>query len=325
MKLLIIGYSKLFKNRLIPALNLLAEEFEDISVAKYSDQEWDNELKKLIHPKIALYDSYVEGITKSNANLAYITSINSDHYNSAKITLLGKMHTIVDKPATLNIDQLMSLYYSSTPNLLLAEALVYLYHPQFQKIKDILEQYDSRVRTINVLFSIPPLDINNFRYKKELGGGVINDMGPYAVSIGRYFFDEEPKEIHLSTEKINTSYKDSITYDLDISFDVIFKYSGNKSVIGHFGFTSQYANSMTILSNKVKIEVDRVFTIPDDKEQEIKITTKAGQYIEKVEKANNFYLFFKDVLNAIKTEQYIKFKDTMIKDCKTLELLRRKI
>lgn len=317
MKLLFLGYSKLFKNRLIPALNLLTEEIEEISIAKYNDQDWDNEIQRLIHPKIMLYDSYAEGVSKSGANLTYVSSINSDHYNSAKMSLLAKMHTVIDKPAVMNMNEMVSLYYSSTPSLLIAEALVYLYHPQFQKIKDIINQYDSEIKTINVLFSIPPLEINNFRYKNEFGGGVVNDMGPYAVSIGRYFFNEQPKNVLVNAvEWIK---------DACVSFDVIFSYSNNRSVIGHFGFTTEYVNSMTILCDKIKIDIDRVFTIPDDVSPEIRVKTKAAQYIERVEKANNFYLFFKDIFSAIKTEQYMKFKDTMIKDCKTLELLRRKM
>ena len=317
MKLLFLGYSKLFKNRLIPVLNLLTDEIEEISVAKYKDQDWDNEIQRLIHPKIMLYDSYAEGVSKSNANLTYVSSVNSNHYNSAKMSLLAKMHTIIDKPAVMNMNEMMSLYYSSTPNLLLAEALVYLYHPQFQKIKDIIKQYESEIKTINVLFSIPPLEINNFRYKNEFGGGVINDMGPYAVSIGRYFFNEQPKNILVNNNQwVN---------DVCVAFDVIFSYSNNKSVIGHFGFTTEYTNTMTILCDNLKIDIDRVFTISDDISPEIKVKTKATQYIERAEKANNFYLFFKDIFSSIKTEQYIKFKDIMLKDCKTLEILRRKI
>ncbi len=40
---------------------------------------------------------------------------------------------------------------------------------------------------ITVDFSFPPLDPENFRYKKDLGGGALNDLGPYAVSAGRVF------------------------------------------------------------------------------------------------------------------------------------------
>ena len=101
MKILFIGYSKLFKNRLIPVLNQLPE-IEEIHIAKFKDQEWDKEIEQLTCSKIVLYDSYEEGY-KANVDIAYITSVNSDHYNSAKITLKRGIHTIIDKPAVVLI------------------------------------------------------------------------------------------------------------------------------------------------------------------------------------------------------------------------------
>jgi dTDP-3,4-didehydro-2,6-dideoxy-alpha-D-glucose 3-reductase len=315
MKILFIGYSKLFKNRLIPVLNQLSE-IDEIHIAKFEDQEWDNELKQLNCSKVILYDSYQKGYI-ADVDIAYISSVNSDHYNSAKTTILGGIHTIIDKPAVLNFSELISLYYSCKPNKLLAEANVYLYHPQFQKIKDILKDYDSEIKTINVLFSIPPLELNNFRYKKELGGGAINDMGIYAVSIGRYFYDEQPNDvIFLPGER--TDY-------IELSFDVIFRYPSKRSVIGHFGFNTEYVNSMTILANNLKIDIDRVYTVPDNIQPEIKVKFRDKKYIELADKGNAFYLFFKDIFNAIENQEYIQFKNIMLKDYKTLELLRHKI
>ena len=316
MRILFIGYSSLLKNRLISVLNQLPE-IKEIHIAKYKDQKWDEEWKNLEIP-VKLWDSYEEAFEKANVDICYISSVNSDHYFSAKKSLERGFHTIVDKPIVMNINELSKLsFLNYYHNLLLAESLVYTYHPVFTKMQEILDYYNSSVRTINVTFSIPPLGLNNFRYKEELGGGVLNDMGPYAVSIGRYFYNEKPKNVTCAIgEKIG---------DLPISFDIILQYHDNKSVIGHFGFNSEYVNSMTILADNIKIDVDRVFTIPDDVELEISIKHKNETYMHKAEKGNAFYLFFKDVFDAIETGNYTHFQHTMEIDCKTLEMFRYKI
>jgi hypothetical protein len=318
MKILFLGYSKLFKNRLIPVLNQLTE-ITEIHIAKFKNQEWDNEYKKLNLTPI-LYDSYQDALKKAKIDICYISSVNSSHYDLAKASLLRGWHTIVDKPITINKEELEDLIERSDrlgqQPCLLAESLVYIYHPQFQKIKEILTENNAKIKTINVLFSIPPLDKNNFRYNKELGGGVINDMGPYAVSIGRYFFNEKPNDVICKIgECVN---------DVDISFDVILKYSNNKSVIGHFGFNTEYINSMIILGDNIKILIDPVFTIPDHINALIKYQIKNSDHIEITDKCNNFYLFFKDIFNAINNKDLNKFKNIMMTDCKTLELLRHK-
>jgi NDP-hexose-3-ketoreductase len=318
MKILFLGYSKLFRNRLIPVLNNLSE-INEIHIAKFKYQMWDDEYKKLVCPKVILYESYEEGL-EADVDIAYISSVNSSHFDLAKITVGRNIHTIIDKPAVLGLNQLYLLDHIIGQNqALLAESIVYTYHPQFEKIKELLKYYNSEIRTINILFSIPPIDSDNFRYKKELGGGALNDMGPYAASIGRYFFNEVPKIVAYEIgEKQN---------GVDISFDTILRYSNNKSVVGHFGFNTEYVNSMIILADNVKIEINRVFTTPDDIDIDIKVKHKDDkvEFFYTVNKANTFYLFFKDVFKAIEDKNYVKFKDIMWLDCKTLELLRHKI
>jgi len=323
MKILFLGYSKLFKRRIIPVLRRLYE-FKEIYIAKYKDQIWDDEYKNIDCANIVLYDSYEDALKKASLDidLVYISTVNSTHYDLAKACLIRGWHTIIDKPIVLNIEELDDLIWRSTrigqQPCLLSESLVYTYHPQFNLINDILKQYNSDIKTINVLFSIPPMEKNNFRYKKELGGGAINDMGPYAVSIGRYFFNEEPLDVLVNvSEKLN---------DVDIAFDVILKYSNDKSVIGHFGFTTEYINELTIIGNNTKIFLQGpVFSTPEHLTPSIKICSNGYDTIKFSTSENNFYLYFKDVLDAINKKDLDRFKQTMLIDCKTLDKIRHKI
>jgi dTDP-3,4-didehydro-2,6-dideoxy-alpha-D-glucose 3-reductase len=317
MKILFVGYSNLFKNRIIPVLNQLAG-IDEIHIAKYEFASWDEEYKNILGAKVILWDSYKEAFEKANVDLCYISSVNSDHYNSAKLSLQRGFHTIIDKPIVMNNDELNTLSFLRYQHrVLLAEAMVYTYHPAFAKINEILDYYHSHIRTINVMFSIPPMILNNFRYKEELGGGVLNDMGPYAASIGRYFYREKPDSV---TCKIGEKMG-----ELPISFDILLQYRNNRSVIGHFGFNSEYVNAMTILTDNTKIDVGRVFTIPDNIELEITVKHQNEIYAHKAVQGNAFYLFFKDVFNAIEVGDYTRFQHNMAIDSKTLEMFRHKI
>jgi len=313
MRILFLGYSNLFQNELIPVINNLLE-INEVHIAKFKNQEWNINHHKIAGKTVVLYPSYEEALRFADVDIAYISTVNSTHYELAKACLLKGWHTIIDKPITLNFTETEDLVkLSFSMNRLLAESLVYTYHPQYTLIKKEIEKF--KIKNIITEFSIPPLDSYNFRYNKELGGGAINDMGPYAVSLGRYLFNEDPLDIKtVITEKRN---------DVDISFSVMMSYPNDKKLFGFFGFTTEYINFMNIVGDGIRIIVEPVYTIPDDLKPKIKLIS----YNEKenmliAENGNTFYLFFKDFFNAIKTEDFTRFSDTILRDAKSLELLR---
>ena len=48
MDLLIIGYSSVFKNRILPLINRMSF-IDSISIAKYEGQSWDNDYKVIVN------------------------------------------------------------------------------------------------------------------------------------------------------------------------------------------------------------------------------------------------------------------------------------
>lgn len=313
MKILFIGYSNLFKKRIMPILERLPE-ITKVEVAKYDSQLWDFEYKKIKHFKG--YNNYDEAFKFSNADIAYISSVNSDHFGSAKRAIERGFHTIVDKPATTSLVGLnILLELAKKKNVLLAESTVYTYHPNVIKIKNIFEEEKSQIKNINTIFSFPPLDPNNFRYNKELGGGAINDTGPYAASLGRFFFNEIPERVYC--------HKVISKNNLDIAYTLLMKYSENKTLNGYFGFTTEYTNEAFLLANNLSISIERIFTTPEDLLVPINIKSNNNIFVKYTRKENSFLMFFREILSAIQNKNYEKFRNDMYMDGKTLEMIRK--
>ena len=311
MKILFIGYSSLFKRRILPYLDKLP--FEEVHIAKYKNQEWDHDYKKY-DTKIVTYDSYEDGFKNAKVDICYISSINADHFISAVTSLRLGFHTIIDKPATLNIRELNILFsLANENNILLAESTVYTYHPQFTEIKKIFEEQKSKIQVINTMFSFPPLGYDNFRYNRSTGGGAINDTSPYAASIGRYFFNELPDKVHTI---INGTFN-----DVETSYSIVMQYPNGQSMIGHFGFTTEYVNDLTLLGENIKVSISRTYTIPPSSKTSIKVRSKNAEWVVDVESANVFLLFFEDIIKTIESSDYIKFTHRMIMDAKIRNLI----
>ena len=125
-------------------------------------------------------------------------------------------------------------------------------------MKNLFITYDNRPNKITATFSFPPLDKDNFRYYTKYGGGALNDLGPYAVSIGRVIFDSEPCE--LICRICGRDGKDNI----ETAFSMLAVYPENRIMVGHFGFESEYKNHINILGLNCSIDSERIFTIPDN-------------------------------------------------------------
>ena len=313
MKILFIGYSNLIKKRIIPILKDLTE-IDTVCIAKYASQSWDDDYKQITQ-QVELHDDYESGIQYSKAELAYISTTNNSHFELAQSTLNADMHTIIDKPATLELTETEELInIAKQKNLLLSESVVYLYHPQLNLIRSLFEQGKAEPKHLTVMFSFPPLNPDNFRYKKELGGGAFLDTGAYAVSIGRYFFNSQVQEtFFIENESDNNG--------LDLSYSLLLKYPEGRSVAGHFGFTTEYINRLSILSEKINIDVDRIFTIPDNIENVIRICSINKSYEVKAEAGNTFKTYLQHILECLSSNNFNDLYSAMLSDAVTRDII----
>jgi len=314
MQVLILSYSEIAKRRVIPAIQAISD-ISGIDLASHRAKT------SITLPKDLggnVYDDYQQALSKSKASLVYISSVNSLHKELAQAALSKGFHVIVDKPAFASLkeaEELVNLARKS--NLCLAEATVYAYHPQIKMAKDIFSANKTEPQRLIVSFSFPPLAHDNFRYSRSLGGGAFYDLGPYAVSPGRLFFGEEPKEMYCTIN--NRDSKDN----LEVSFSLLAIYSKGRSMVGHFGFDTEYRNSISFLGKDTFVDIERIFTIPVEMENEFKIVEKNQKRTLRIAKADCFELFLREVLISIKKKNYRQFYDDLISDAAVLGRLRK--
>ena len=255
MNILIIGFSEISKKRILPALRKI-EGISRIDIASRSSAS--GLLAEEAHNG-TVFNDYADAISRSNADLVYISLVNSSHAEWAEQALRRGCHVIVDKPSFTSFDDVQRLTdLARAKNLCLAEATVYAWHPQIQTARDLFLRAGTQPTRLTISFSFPPFSEDNFRYQKHFGGGALWDLGPYAVSPGRLFFDDEPDEVfcRVGTKKPDTG--------VDTSFSMMATYPGGRSMVGHFDFNTEYRNCINILGPGMSVEIDRFFTPPSD-------------------------------------------------------------
>lgn len=300
------------KVRILPILSKAG--FTEVSIAKYEEQSWDEDYKKCGIP-VTCYDNYETGLAAFKGDLVYISTVNSTHAEYARKALEAGLNTIVDKPATLTLKEAEELVaLAKQKKLFLGESTVYLMHPQLQTIKQIFSDKNDAPKLATIHFTMPPFQPSNFRYQKSLGGGAIMDTAPYAVSVGRYFFGSKP-------EKVECIVSERQEDGLDIEYSLLMGYSGGKTMIGHFGFNTEYINQLHLMGTRTNVLVNRIFTIPDTMENELTVNHFNQVYVVKTPAGNNFELYLKDVLCVLKTGNYEKAYKDMIWDAEVKNMI----
>jgi predicted dehydrogenase len=310
MKLLLIGYSKIAQRRVLPALVEAGITYVDVASRSRAAAAALPE-----NASGQVFDDYEAALAESAADLVYVSTVNSTHAECAERALQHGYHVIIDKPATTRPEDAYRLVeLAQRQERCLAESTVYGYHPQIAAVKQAFAEVGSQPTRLTATFSFPPLPADNFRYKAACDGGALWDLGPYAITPGRIFFGEEPKEIACRI----TSKGDEV----ETSFSVLMTYSEGRSMVGHFGFNTGYRNRLDILGPRVTATIDRVFTAPANLANEVHVNQNNQPKTVTVPPADQFALFLRAVVSAIEANQHETLAEDLLSDAQVMWRLR---
>ena len=297
MKILILGYSSLFKKRI---LNVLLKNNIKFCIASKSSVQKEKKA-------FSWYRSYSFALNHSNADLVYISLPNAFHYYWAKKFLENNYHVIIDKPATLNFKQAKDLVkYARKRKKLLSEAIVFNYHHQIEKsLKEINSL--KNLNHVDARFVIPKLAKKDFRNFKKYGGGCTLDLGPYAAAAFRIFINENYQKITF-----HKSFKEN-KKGLNVSFK-IYIIAGKKSFFGYFSHNGEYENTLTLFTKRKSVTINRVFSPPNDENLILQVSDDHVKKEKKLKKDDAFLNYLRRIIILLKTKRFENSYQNLLKD-----------
>jgi predicted dehydrogenase len=274
----------------------------------HADKSYDSLLKRedvdtvYIPLPVSLHEEWVLKAAKANKNVMCEKSL-SDNFDSAK--------KIVD--------------FCKSKGVVLYENFMCDFHPQHSKVLSMIADGSiGEMILFNSSFGIPPRDINDIRYKKELGGGSLNDVGAYTVFMARKIFAEEPVAV-------NCSLFNDEKFNVDMSGSGLLEFPQAKSALVGFSLRSLYQNNYSVWGTKGLIRVSRAYSIPPDMKPPVELYRNENMQETitsvEVQAANQFELIFKDFCNTIlnkekKKEKIEKTYSKILLQAKVLEAMR---
>lgn len=202
----IAGCGRFMEETFLPTLQSLKRSR---LVSVYSGNE---ERGKFIASKFGaqFHFSNFDEFLKSDFEVLYIASTNSDHYwQILKAAEAGK-HILCEKPVAIDSRQAEEIMkVCEKNNCMLMINYTYRFHPLMQKAKELIDkQMIGKIVSISASFNIDFHPGDNFRFKKELsGGGALRDLGTHLIDLFR-FFNGEFSEVK--------GYIDNVVYKSDV-------------------------------------------------------------------------------------------------------------
>ncbi len=141
------------------------------------------------------YTTYQTLLDDPDIDIVYIALPNSLHAEwTIRAAQAGK-HVLCEKPLALSVaecDQMIAACQHA--NVLLMEAVMYRFHPRMLALKQLLTSGElGTLRLVHTAFSFPFQAPDNYRARKEFGGGTLLDTGSYCINAIRWLTDQEPQ------------------------------------------------------------------------------------------------------------------------------------
>ena len=255
LKFGIIGCSRISQRSVIPSImqsqNAELEMIGSRSLEKA--KEFSNEFK------CKKFGSYDDVISDESIDIVYIsTPIGTHEEWVIKAASAGK-HVLCEKSSTISFESAKKMLdVCNKNNVEILEGFMFRFHPQHKKIKSLISNNSiGDLISFQGNFGFPSFPENDIRYKKELGGGFLNDSGCYPICASRMIFDEEPLGVSCKL------YIDD-KFGVDTRGTSILTYANNKFASITFGNGNFYQANYAVWGTDGILSLDRAYSVPSD-------------------------------------------------------------
>ncbi|XP_078093445.1 trans-1,2-dihydrobenzene-1,2-diol dehydrogenase-like [Mustelus asterias] len=243
----ICGAGRISHDFMVALQTLPPENHQAVAVASRDSSRARDFAERHQIPKS--YGSYEELATDPSVDIVYVGIINPEHLRVALLMLRAGRNVLCEKPMAMNLQEVRQLVRAARDNdRFLMEGLWTRFFPVSNAIRGLLSQNDlGEVKMVKAEFGTCMLQTPRL-VEKELGGGVLLDIGCYCLQfVCMVFSGEKPESVQATgflTEK-----------GVDEAVTIVLKYSRKRMALVTVTMAIQLANQATISGTKGTITV----------------------------------------------------------------------
>ena len=278
------------QNRILPALSAM-DEIKLIGVCSRNS--------KVVEACAEQWDCYgwndpEQMLNSTEVDVVYIATPIGVHFSLAKQAIEAGKNVWCEKPLTCSyIDTQALVSLAEKKGKVLTESFMYLYHPQFQRVKKFVD--DSKgVHSVICRFGIPTLDKPGFRNSSELCGGALWDVATYTVSALLPLFPDQQVKVIFSEVLTKKGMQ------VDSEGRAVLRFSQGATAYLEWGVGVAYKNEIDLWTKDSSFFTDKLFSKPKEYQPQYKIRDINGnESVENGEQSEQFMDMFRNFVEIM--------------------------
>jgi predicted dehydrogenase len=200
------------------------------------------------------YSDYGQMLADPEIDLIYIATPHNFHYKQAKMCLEAGKHVLVEKPCTVNAQQMQKLVkLAQNKNLLLQEALWSRFMPCLSQLRQLLNEGiigDIQYIQSEIGFAFQNREKSRL-LKAELAGGALLDLGIYSITVSQFLLQEHPDKVEAMGQLTDQEVDGHVFANMH--------YASGRYAQFTCSMLSQTSNSMRIVGTKGYVNLPACF------------------------------------------------------------------
>jgi predicted dehydrogenase len=311
----IIGCSNIAKSSILSAIN----QSQNSKLVFIGSRSLEKAKTFALDYNCEYFGNYDDVLESKNVDAVYISLPVGLHEEwTVKAAESGK-HILCEKSISHSLDSARNMVnVCKTNNVRLMEGLMFRFHPQINYVlKQINEKVLENIYSFTGFYGFPNISKNDIRFKKELGGGILNDAGCYPICASRILFDEEPLSVLCKMNIDNSS-------NVDVQSSLFLEFPNSKIAHISIGYDLSYLGTYEIWAQNASIKLWRAYNIPPDHKAKISITKNMETTNIEIPPSNHFLTmiesFSSEILNIEKTN--FNWENDIINQAKVMQAAR---
>jgi xylose dehydrogenase (NAD/NADP) len=313
----VLGSARVARRCVIPALNR-ARNGELRGLACRSEERVQSLARE--HEIPVACASYEELLEDPQVEAVYIPLPNHLHLEWTLRAIRAGKHVLCEKPLALNAGEARAMVQAARDRgVVLMEAFMYRFHPRTRRIKALVDQGaigDPRVIRTAFCFRHPnPADT---RFRPEMGGGALLDVGCYGVSLARWILGAEPEMVQAMAEYGGSG--------VDLTTVGLLRFPGGRLAIVESSFTSALQQTFSIMGTRGAIELPHDAFIPWEKDALFRLrgVNEEEGGVEVIPGADEYQLMVEHFADAVLGDAGLDFApEESVSNMRVLDALAR--
>ena len=205
---------------------------------------------------------YEELLTRDDIDAVYLPLPAMLHAEWITRSLAAGKHVLAEKPLTGDHATTVRLLdQARAAGLVLMENFMFLRHTQHARVRELLDTI-GQLRYFSSTFTIPPKPADDIRYRPDVGGGALLDIGVYPLLAALRFLGPD-LEVTGATMRVR---------EVVLGGNVLLHTPDGVAAHVAFGMEHAYRASYEFAGSNGTLATDRVFTPPATHQPVITIT-----------------------------------------------------